>query len=109
VSGAGTVASAPAYYTAAQAERGRRVFGSVCSVCHGRNEFTGPIFSLTWIAEPVGHLFQHISTSMPQDDPGSLTLAEYAAVVAYMLELNGREPGDRELPTAVETLNVMRW
>ncbi len=105
----GSVEFIPAFYTAEQAERGRRVFGSVCSVCHGRNEFTGPIFEFTWVAEPVGHLFQHVSASMPQDAPGSLSLAEYAAVVAYMLELNGREPGARELPADVEALNTMRW
>ena len=75
---------APAAFTSEQAARGERVFGTVCSVCHGRNEFRGPIFSLTWRVEPVGHLFQHISTTMPQDDPGSLADEEYAAIVAYM-------------------------
>ncbi len=85
------------------------MFGSVCSVCHGRNEFRGPIFELTWIAEPVGHLFQHISTTMPQDRPGSLSLEEYASIVAYFLELNGREAGDRELPADGSVLNSMRW
>jgi mono/diheme cytochrome c family protein len=98
-----------AFYTAQQAERGRRVFGSVCSVCHGRNEFTGPIFELTWVAEPVGNLFQHISTTMPQDRPGTLSLEEYASVVAYMLQLNGRPAGDRELPANAELLATMRW
>lgn len=98
-----------AFYTAEQAERGRRVFGSICSVCHGRNEFRGPIFELTWIAEPVGNLFQHISTTMPQDQPGSLSLEQYASVVAYMLELNGRPAGDQELPADAASLSAMRW
>lgn len=108
---AGPVAEAPlrATYTAEQAESGRRVFGSVCSVCHGRNEFRGPIFELTWVSEPVGHVFQHISTTMPQDDPGSLSLEQYVSIVAYFLELNGRDPGEQALTSDVEVLNRMRW
>ena len=98
-----------AYYTAEQAARGQRTFTTVCAVCHGRNEFTGPIFALTWMAEPIGHLFEHISTAMPQDAPGSLTPAEYASVVAYMLDLNGRPAGERELPADAETLGRFVW
>jgi mono/diheme cytochrome c family protein len=98
-----------ATYTTEQADRGERVFGTICSVCHGRNEFTGPIFSITWRAEPVGNLFQHISTTMPQDAPGSLTADEYASIVAYMLRLNGRQPGDVELPADADALDHLRW
>jgi mono/diheme cytochrome c family protein len=98
-----------ANFTAEQADRGQRVFTTVCSVCHGRNEFTGPIFSLTWRVEPVGHLFEHISTTMPQDAPGSLTAEEYASIVAYMLRLNGRQPGNVELPTDADALNRLAW
>lgn len=99
----------PAVFTAAQADRGQRVFSSVCSACHSRNEFTGPIFALTWMAEPVGNLFQHIRTAMPQDAPGSLAPEEYAAVVAYFLRLNDRTAGDRELPADASQLARMRW
>jgi mono/diheme cytochrome c family protein len=98
-----------AFFTLDQATRGQLVFTTVCAVCHGRNEFTGPIFALTWMADPVGHLFQHISTAMPQDRPGSLSAEEYASVVAYFLQLNGRAAGDRELPADAELLGRMRW
>jgi mono/diheme cytochrome c family protein len=107
--GARATEPVPAFYTAEQAERGRRVFSTLCATCHGRNEFTGPIFALTWMAEPVGHLFEHISTAMPQDDPGSLTPEEYAAVVAYMLELNGRAAGERAMPADAEALGRLTW
>ena len=93
----------------AWAQRGQRVFSTVCSVCHGRNEFRGPIFAFTWMAEPVGHLFEHISTNMPQDRPGSLSAEEYAAIVAYFLQLNGRQAGDSELPADAELLGRRRW
>ena len=106
-----TASAEPAFavFTAEQATRGQRVFTTVCSACHGRNEFTGPIFAFTWMAEPVGGLFQHISTKMPQDRPGSLSGEEYAAVVAYILQLNGRPAGDRKLPADAELLGRMRW
>lgn len=100
---------APAVFTSEQAERGQRVFSTVCSVCHGRTEFSGPIFALTWMAEPIGHLFEHISTTMPQDRPGSLSGEEYAAVLAYFLQLNGRRAGAAELPADVELLGSIRW
>lgn len=98
-----------AYFTAGQAARGQQVFTTICSACHGRNEFTGPIFALTWKADPVGNLFEHISTAMPQDRPGSLSPAQYADVLAYILQLNGLTAGDRELPADAELLGRMRW
>lgn len=98
-----------AFYTAEQATRGQRVFTVVCSTCHGRSEFTGPIFGFTWMADSVGDLFEHISTEMPQDDPGSLSADEYVAVVAYLLQLNGRAAGERELPADAELLATLRW
>ncbi len=96
-------------YTSEQADRGERLFGDVCAACHGLREFQGRMFQLTWMAEPVGALYQHISTSMPQDDPGSLRPAEYAAIVAYILRLNGLPPGSHEIPTDTATLATYRW
>jgi hypothetical protein len=46
---------------------------------------------------------------MPQDRPGSLSAEEYAAIVAYLLQLNGRAAGDRELPADEALLGRMRW
>jgi S-disulfanyl-L-cysteine oxidoreductase SoxD len=99
----------PATFTAEQAQRGQRVFTSVCATCHGRNEFSGPIFALTWMEDPVGNLYEFASANMPQDAPGSLPPEDYAAVVAYLLQLNGRAPGPRELPADPERLAGMRW
>lgn len=103
------VPAGTAYFTAEQADAGQRVFGSVCAACHGTAEFRGPMFELTWMAEPVGNFFQHISTAMPQDQPGLLEPEEYAAITAYLLRLNGRQPGDRPLPVDTGALSVLRW
>jgi len=61
------------------------------------------------MADPVGSLFEHVSTKMPQNRPGSLSDQEYADVVAYLLQINGRPAGERELPPDQELLARMRW
>jgi mono/diheme cytochrome c family protein len=96
-------------YTMAQAQHGERVFNTVCSVCHGAAEFRGRMFEITWMTQPVGDLFQHISAAMPQDRPGSLSPEEYAAVVAYLLQMNGRPAGDTLLPADPRVLEGYRW
>jgi mono/diheme cytochrome c family protein len=97
------------FFTSPQAARGQEVFTTVCSTCHGRNEFTGPIFAITWRAEPVLSLFEHISTNMPQDRPGSLTPEQYIDVLAYILQLNGIQPGARELVPDAALLARTEW
>ena len=96
-------------YTAEQADRGAAVYSGACSSCHGANEFKGPIFAMTWMAEPIGHLYEHISTNMPEDRPGSLAPEEYVAVLAHLLRENGRAPGEEELPVDPERLLRIRW
>ena len=96
-------------YTPAQAERGRQVFDTVCSACHAAGEFTGRMFQLGWRTRPIGDFFQHISTAMPQDRPGTLTAEAYASVVAYVLQLNGHPAGERELSTDAAALASLRW
>jgi len=98
-----------ASFTVAQARAGERVFNGSCSACHGIAEFRGRMFEITWMARPVGDFFEHVSGSMPQDRPGSLEPEEYAAVVAYLLELNGSVPGDRSLPFDPGELAGARW
>jgi mono/diheme cytochrome c family protein len=96
-------------YTADQADRGERVFGDVCAACHGLGEFQGMMFEITWMAEPIGAFYQHISIAMPQDNPGSLRPEEYAEIVAYILRLNGAPAGNREIPTDTAVLATYRW
>ena len=85
-------------FTEAQASRGERTFREVCAACHDTGEFSGGRFRLSWVGRPVGDLFETISTLMPEADPGSLRPAEYAAIVAYLLQLNDYPAGDADLP-----------
>ena len=86
-------------FTPAQASRGERTFRDVCAACHDTGEFSGGRFRISWVGRPVGELFETISTLMPEADPGSLSRAEYAAIVAYLLQINNYPAGDADLPT----------
>lgn len=91
-------------FTEAQATRGEATFRRVCSACHDTNEFSGGRFRLTWVGQSAADLFDTIATLMPEGDPGSLTPAQYAGVVAYLLQLNGYPAGEAALPTSLSAL-----
>jgi hypothetical protein len=73
------------------------------------NEFRGRLFEMAWASRSVAAFFNFISTSMPQDAPGSLAPEQYAAVTAYILRLNNRPAGNAELPANATQLETMRW
>ena len=91
-------------FSEAQATRGEATFRRVCSACHDTQEFSGGRFRLTWVGQSAGDLFDTIATLMPEGDPGSLTPAQYAGVVAYLLQLNGYPAGEANLPTSLSAL-----
>lgn len=95
-------------YTAAQADRGQRLFREVCSDCHLPGQFTGPAFLLAWKGQPVDALFDLIRTTMPEDSPGSLRAREYAAILSYLFRLNGLPPGEEAMPDDPEALARIR-
>jgi hypothetical protein len=45
---------------------------------------------------------------MPQNNPGSLSPAEYASIVAFYLQQSGYSPGSTELPGDPAALSGMR-
>ena len=94
-------------FSDAQASRGEQTFRQVCAACHDTGEFSGGRFRLTWVGQTAGDLFDIISTLMPEGDPGSLRPAEYAAVVAYLLQLNDYPAGEAELPASLRELRGM--
>lgn len=94
-------------FTEAQASRGEQTFREVCAACHDTGEFSGGRFRLTWVGRTAGDLFDTIATLMPEGDPGSLSPAEYATLVAYLLQLNGYPAGAADLPAALQELRGM--
>jgi quinoprotein glucose dehydrogenase len=92
-------------YTAAQAERGAKIFKDTCTTCHDTKRFTGEDLLSVWSGKSLHELFQHISTTMPEDNPGTLKPQQYADVVAYFLKLNTYPEGSAELePAAIKTI-----
>lgn len=87
-----------ALYSEEQSERGRELFGEICSECHYVSELRGPSFQYTWRRRSVGDLFEYIAESMPEDRPGTLDALEYADLLAYILHLNGVAAGGEDLP-----------
>src|SRR4030095_1761702 len=92
-----------ASFTAAQATGGRASYDQNCAGCHGpagRNgtapALAGPDFG-GWMTRPVRDLISTIRTSMPSDRPGQLREEVYLDIVAYILQVNGRTPGDQML------------
>lgn len=94
-------------YTAAQAERGQAVFRSKCASCHAPNRFTDDLFYSSFAGKPLFEMFDVISDSMPEDNPGSLKKEEYADVIAYLLKLNNFPAGTTEVPTDKDGLSAI--
>lgn len=85
-------------YTAAQAERGKKVFEAKCTACHDTARFTGEQFVDPWEGKPLKDVWDIASGTMPEDNPGSLAQQEYGDIIAYFLQLNGFATGEAELP-----------
>lgn len=91
-------------YTDAQASRGEALFRSTCAECHTRSDMSNPDFRFVWSGRPLLDLYDRIRTTMPEDNPGSLSRTEYAEIVAYLLKLNGLPVGGYPLPADSATL-----
>jgi quinoprotein glucose dehydrogenase len=96
-------------YTEEQAARGKTVFAANCTTCHETSRFTGDEFLKGWTGKPLHALFEHMSTTMPEDNPGGLKPQQYADVVAYFLQLNDYPAGKTELESAVEGLKAIKF
>jgi hypothetical protein len=67
-----------------------------------------PFWRAGWVGMTVGDLFTIISTSMPDDNPGSLSSREVVEALAYMLRSNDLPAGTTELPEKLDELNQIR-
>ena len=98
--------------------QGRRLYGraggsradpvrSKCASCHAPNRFTDDLFYTSFAGKPLWEMFDVISDSMPEDNPGSLKKEEYADVIAYLLKLNNFPAGDVDLPIDKDALSAI--
>jgi mono/diheme cytochrome c family protein len=103
-------------FTEAQAKRGDVLYKEQCATCHGDNlEGSGPMpalagkdFLASWQGKTVGDLFDKTQTTMPATAPGSLTPAQSADIVAYMLGASRYKTGATELEPKAEVLSQIK-
>ena len=95
-------------FTAAQAARGEETYMNICVACHPAGTYTTDAFREKWNTRPLSELFELVSETMPKQEPASLTPAEYAQAVAYLLKINEAPAGKTDLPSTVEALKKIR-
>lgn len=95
-------------FTSRQASRGEQRFRQVCAACHSANEFRGGRFRIKWVGQTAGDIFDLVSTTMPEGDPGSLSPEDYANLLAYFFSLNGYPVGEEPLPADLSALQNLR-
>ena len=105
-------------YTQGQAKRGEALYGQHCAKCHGAElegvdqapPLTGKDFDMDWVGLSMGDLFERTRVSMPADNTkGTLTKAEYADTLAFVLSKCGFPPGPAELPADTDALKPIAF
>ena len=91
-------------YSVAQAERGDARFKVSCSSCHTAGDFAGGAFAERWSGQTMGEVFDFVSNTMPENDPGGLKPEEYASVLAYILRMNAYPVGSDDMPADKDAL-----
>jgi predicted lipoprotein with Yx(FWY)xxD motif len=100
-------------FTAEQVERGADAYRQHCASCHGSDLLTvdeyapdlrGPAFTARFVDRTLAERFERISSTMPQNAPGSLDDQAYVDILAFLLEFNGYPTGDTELVADMDVL-----
>lgn len=102
-------------YSDAQAARGAELYAQHCALCHGPTlagadgpPLAGVEFLGNWNGLTVADVFDRIRTSMPLDDPGKLSRAQTADIVAHLLKVGKFPAGTADLPSELAALRAIR-
>lgn len=82
-------------YTKAQAKSGEKLYKQHCLVCHDKNYFK-PVLK-RWGGQSVGVLYDVMSGSMPESNPGGLLPKEYEDIMAYIFSRSKYPEGEGRL------------
>jgi mono/diheme cytochrome c family protein len=95
-------------FSAAQVERGREHFETICMNCHEIAEFTGVGAYLEEVdGKPLWETFEYVWAEMPEDEPASLDPQDYAAILAYIFSVYGLPSGSNDLPIDRQSLEAI--
>ena len=97
-------------FTDTQAQAGQAIYNGRCASCHDSGgeaaRLFGASFTDVWKTRTTRDLYARIKTTMPFNDPGSLSEAAAASVVAYILKANGAVAGTADFtPTTAVAIN----
>src|SRR5580700_10959979 len=89
--GRGTVPPGEALFTSAQAVAGKAAYERNCANCHGASvddgssapALRGATFLGKYAGKPAADFFTYVSTKMPPGNPGNISGAEYARIIAW--------------------------
>lgn len=110
-------------FTAEQARRGKIAYTGPCDRCHGIKldgasddpdmlpapPVAGPKFLRKWNGRTLAALFDYVRETMPANNPGYLSDAEVADIVAYLLSSSDVPAGRGELrPDALAAIVIER-
>ena len=99
-------------YSQAQARKGAETYKRYCSACHSPASHSGETFRTTWSGRSAAELYDYLRMTMPDDNPGKLSRAQYADIVSYLLQLNGMPSGSQPLsadPKSLSRIRIAGW
>jgi mono/diheme cytochrome c family protein len=104
-------------FTQEQGSRGKTLYSKECASCHGQAldgsgqapPLSGADFKGNWNGQTVDDLFEKVQTSMPGDQPGKLSRAQNADILAFVLGNNGFPAGSKELSSDAAVLQKIRF
>jgi len=95
-------------YNESQAARGDTEHQNNCTSCHGTEKYSGEAFAKAWIGRTAFDLFDQLKTTMPDDNPGGLSVQQYVDVIAYIFKVNGMPAGTDSLSNDPEALRRIK-
>ncbi|WP_336516556.1 PQQ-binding-like beta-propeller repeat protein [Pollutibacter soli] len=95
-------------YTKKQSTAGQPIYMQHCVACHGRDlrgteggvALVGERFTAKWKDSSLASLFELTKNTMPKTNPHSLKDEDYAAVLAYIFDVNQYPAGNEEFPAS---------
>jgi mono/diheme cytochrome c family protein len=108
--------SSASLYTADQAKRGGIEYQKQCAMCHGRDlagidqspALTGDDFLSKYQGQSISVLFDKIHKTMPAISPGSLSPAQTADILSFILSSNKYLAGTTALPSDENSLKKLQ-
>jgi mono/diheme cytochrome c family protein len=104
-------------YSAEQAADGEAIYLDRCATCHQPDlsgaedapQLAGALFGTKWNERTLDELFELMRKTMPKDAPGGLTTAEYAQLLAHVLQRNGFPEGKSPLSDHSDALKAIQF